>query len=67
MEYHNLIVAEAVERKLEDEKNEPEIALVWVISAKNALQNHSVHSLNDLVFGFNINTSSVLTDQSPAF
>ena len=63
VEHHNLIVLEAMERTLEDEKCEPEIALVWAVSAKNALQNNLGHSLNESVFGFNINTLSVLTDQ----
>ena len=65
VEHHNLIVAEAMEKTLEDEKCEPEIALAWAVIVKNALQNHSRHSPNDLVFRFNINTPSVLTDQLP--
>ena len=30
---HNLIVAEAIEKTLEDKKCEPEIALTWAVSA----------------------------------
>ena len=52
-----------MKKTLENKKCEPEIALAWAVSAKNALQNHSGHSPNELVFGFNINTPSVLTDQ----
>ena len=37
VEYHNLIVAEAMEKTLEDEKYEPEIALAWTVNVKNAL------------------------------
>ena len=33
VEHYNLIVAEAMEKTLEDEKCEPEIALVWAINA----------------------------------
>ena len=51
---HNLIVNEAVEKMLE-EKSEPEIAVAWAVSAKNAFQNHSGQSPNELVFGFSIN------------
>ena len=51
---HNMIVAEAIEKTLEDEKCKPEIVL--------ALQNHLGHCLNKLVFSFNINTPSVLSD-----
>ena len=66
VECHNLIVAEAMEKTLEDEKCEPEIALSWAVCAKNTLQNYFGHSPNELVVGFNINTPSVLTDQLPA-
>ena len=40
VECHNLIVAEAVEKTLEDEKSETEIPLARAVSAKNALHNH---------------------------
>ena len=59
----NLIVAEATEKTLKDEKCEPEIALAWAVSAKYAFQNHLGYSQNELVFGFNINTPLALTDQ----
>ena len=58
-----LIEAEVMEKTLEDEKCEPEIALVWDISAKNVLQNHLGHNPNEVVVGFNINILLVLTDQ----
>ena len=65
-EVHDQIVAAVMEKILEDEKCEPEIALACAVSGKNALQNHFGHSPNELVFGFNINIPSVLTDQLPA-
>ena len=37
VEHHNLIVAEIMEKMLEDEKCESEIALALAVSAKNAL------------------------------
>ena len=40
VEQNNLIMAEAMEM-LEDNKSEPEIALVRAVSTKNVLQNHS--------------------------
>ena len=49
-----MIVAEAQENTLEDEKYEPEIALAWAVSAKNVLPNHLRHSPNELLLGFNI-------------
>ena len=66
VEHHNLTVAEAMEKSLEDKKCEPEIALAWTIRVKKGLQNHLEHSPNELVLGSNINTPSILTDQLPA-
>ena len=51
VERYNLIVAEVMEKMLEDEKCEPEIALAWSVSVKNAHQNHSGHSTNELLLG----------------
>ena len=45
-----------------DEKCELEIALAWAVGAKNAFQNHLGHSPNELMFGFDINTTSVSTE-----
>ena len=52
--HYNLIVAEAIENTLEDEKSEQEAVLAWAVSATNALQNHSGYSPNELIFGFTI-------------
>ena len=65
-ERHNIVVYEAMMKVLEEEKCDPEMALAWGVSAKNALANHSGHSPNELVFGFNVNMGSVLTDELPA-
>ena len=65
-ERHNLMVAEGMKKTIEDEKCAPEIALSWSVSAKNALSNNSGHSPNEMVFGFNINTPTVLNDKIPA-
>ena len=66
MKCHNSIVNEAMGKTLKDEKYEPETALTCAVNANNALQNHSGHSPNELIFGFNMNTPSVLTDQLPS-
>ena len=50
VEYRNLIVVEAMEKTLKDEKCEPEKALAWAVSAKKSLQNHLGHSPNKLVW-----------------
>lgn len=65
-ERHNAVIMEAMKKTVEEEKCEPEVALAWAISAKNALHNNSGYSPNEIVFGFNVNTPSVLTDQLPA-
>ena len=61
-EHHDLKVTEAMENTLNDEKCEPEIALVSAVRAKNILQSHSGSSPKELVFEFNINIRLVLTD-----
>ena len=39
VERHNKVLAEAMQKTLDDVKCELEIALAWALSAKNALQN----------------------------
>ena len=65
-ERHNAVIAEAMKKTIEEEKCDPEIALAWAISAKNALHNNSGYSPNELIFGYNVNSLSVLTDKLPA-
>jgi len=60
-------LAESMSKTLEDTKCEPEMALAWGVSVKNALHNKGGFSSNLLVFGFNINLPTVLTDLPPAF
>ena len=65
-ERHNAILFETMAKRMEDTKCEPELALAWAVSAKNALQNKSGFSPNQLAFGYNINLPTVLTDLPPA-
>ena len=65
-ERHNLVVFETMQKVMESEHCDPKTALAWGISAKNALSNHLGHSPNELVFGYNVNMGSVLTDDLPA-
>ena len=65
-ERHNAILFESMSKTLEDTKCEPELALAWALSAKNALQNKNGFSPNQLVFGHNVNLPTVLTDLPPA-
>ena len=66
MERANHILNEVFQKTLLDVGCEPEVALAWATSAKNALQNYCRYSPNQLVFGFNVNTPTVLTDKLPA-
>ena len=65
-ERHNAILFETMSKTLEDAKCDPDLALAWAVSAKNALQNRSGYSPNQLVFGYNVNLPTVLTDLPPA-
>ncbi|XP_057305251.1 uncharacterized protein LOC130642182 [Hydractinia symbiolongicarpus] len=66
VERHNKILAETMFKTIEDTKCEPDVALAWALSAKNSLQNHGGYSPNQLVFGHNVNTPTILTDHLPA-
>ena len=65
-ERHNGILGEMVLKTLEDAKCSMSDAVCWAVSAKNALNNHNGFSSNQLVFGFNPNTPSVLVNRPPA-
>ena len=66
VERHNLVVYENMKKVMQDEKCDAQTALAWAVSAKNALSNKSGYSPNQLLFGFNPNSGSVLTDNIPA-
>ena len=66
VERHNQILYETMMKTQEDAKCEPDVALAWACSAKNALQNHAGFSPNQLVFGHNVNLPTILTDKLPA-
>ena len=55
VERHNGILYEAMVKTQKDVGCDPETALAWAVSAKNALQNHGGFSPNQLVFGHNVN------------
>ena len=65
-ERHNAIIENMVLKIIETNKCSVENALVWAISAKNALHNNLGFSPNQLVFGRNPNFPCVLTDNPPA-
>ena len=66
VEWHNLTLAETMFKTIDDVHCEPKSALAWAVCAKNSLQNYNGFSPNQLVFGHNINISSVLVDNLPA-
>ena len=59
-ERHNGIIYKAMKKTLEEAKCDPEIALGWSISAKN--ENEGGYTPNQLVFVYNPNFPTVLTD-----
>ena len=63
VERHNLSLAEAMLKPIKDIKCAPDVALAQTLSTINVLQNHVDFSPNQLVFGCNIYTPSVMTDQ----
>ena len=65
-ERHNAILFKTMSKTLVDTKCDPDLALAWAVSAKNALQNRNGFSPNQLVFGHNVNLPTVLTDLPPA-
>ena len=66
VERHNGILYEAMMKTIKDTACDADMALAWAVSAKNALQNASGYSPNQLVFGRNTNMPTVLTDLPPA-
>ena len=66
VERHNLVLAEAMHKTIDDVHCEPKVALAWAVCAKNSLQSHNGFSPNHLVFGHNVNIPSVLIDKLPA-
>ena len=65
-ERHNGILGEMVVKTMEDINCSIEISLGWSVSAKNSLSNVRGYSANQLVFGYNPNTPSVLVSDLPA-
>ena len=65
-ERHNGILGEMIKKTMEDSKCSLETALMWSISAKNALSNVYGFSPTQLVFGSNASFPSVLHNKLPA-
>ena len=53
-------------KTVEETNCDPRLALAWAVSSHNSLCNHLGFSPNQLVFGFNPNYPSVLSDDLPA-
>ena len=65
-ERHHMIIVEAMSKTVEETNCDPRLALAWAVSSHNSLCNHLGFSPNQLVFGFNPNYPSVLSDDLPA-
>ena len=66
VERHHVMIYESMIKTMEDAKCDAAMALAWSVSAKNALLNSEGFSPNQLVFGFNPNLPSVVSDLPPA-
>ena len=63
---HNLILSEMLDRTLEDNKIDLELALAWCINAKNSLANLHRFSPFQLALGQNPRLPSTFVDKLPA-
>ena len=66
VERHNAVIGNMILKIIHDTNCSIEHALVWAISAKNALHNNLGFSPNQLVFGRNPNLPTVLSAKPPA-
>ena len=66
VERHNAVLENMILKLIDDSKCSVANALVWAVTAKNALHNNLGYSPNQLVFGKNNNLPSVLTAKPPA-
>ena len=67
-EKHNGIIADMIQKTMNDGVHELELAIHWCVAAKNSLQNVLFYgySPNQLVFGRNPNYPAVYSDHLPA-
>ena len=66
VERHNAVIGNMILKIVDSSGCSVENALVWAVSAKNALHNNRGFSPNQLVFGKNPNFPSVITAKPPA-
>ena len=66
VERHNATLGNMIHKIVDDTNCSIQNALVWALSAKNALSNNLGYSPNQLVFGRNPNLPSTLSSQLPA-
>ena len=67
VERHNLVIAERLDKVMEENQCSLQVTLAWCIDAKNSLQNVHGFSPFQLALGQNPKLSSVLSDKPPAF
>ena len=66
IERHNLVLADMLNKVLDDTQCHPNLAVSWCINAKNSLHNVHGFSLYQLAIGKNPKLSSVLNEKVPA-
>ena len=66
IQWHNLVLAEMLDKVLEDTQFHPDLAVLWSINAKNSL--HSIHGFSPykLAIGKNSKLPSTLNEKAPA-
>ena len=67
VERHNMIIANMLDKILEDQQLDLDIALSWCLNAKNSLANVHGFSPFQLVFGQNPKLTLIFNDKPPAF
>ena len=67
VERHNAVIAEMLDKVLDEEKCDFDTALAWCLSAKNSLLNNHGYSPNQLSFGYNPNFPVAISDRPTAY
>ena len=64
---HTMIIANMLNKILEDQQLDLDIALLWSLNAKNSLANVYGFLPFQLIFGQNLKLPSIFNDNPPAF
>lgn len=62
---HNLVLSEMMQKILNEEKCNSDIALMWALNAKNSLQNVHGFSIYQLAIGQNLKLTNTISEDPP--